>query len=35
MRKKEQFSELVETITAIVFIAIGLIIFYLFVKIVI
>jgi len=35
MRKKEQFSELVETITTIIFIGIGIITFYLFVKIVI
>jgi len=33
MRKKEQFSELVETITAIVFIAIGLVTFYNEIKI--
>ena len=33
MRKKEQFSELVETITAIVFIGIGLITFYAGIKI--
>jgi len=33
MRKKEQFSELVETITAIVFIAMGLITLYAGIKI--
>lgn len=33
MRKREQFSELVETITAIVFIVIGLITLYAGIKI--
>ena len=33
MKKKEQFSKLVETMTAIVFIAIGLITFYSGIKI--